>query len=208
MSTIVSATLTIQRIYISTGHSYVGRHGLGSVPHLITEPDEVECVAGRGLRGDRFFDHKENYKGQVTLFSMEVFTALCASLNLPHAKPAALRRNLLVGGMDLNELIGREFELQGVRLEGTEECRPCYWMDEALGPGAFEWLKGRGGLRCRILPDGWLRRDGPYNQAISPGRSWPAASRVAWARTRPCWSLTASRSGRAKPACCARPAPV
>jgi hypothetical protein len=30
-------------------------------------------------------------------------------------------------------------------------------MDEAIGPGAHDWLKGRGGLRCRILSDGWLK---------------------------------------------------
>ncbi|SDR66137.1 MOSC domain-containing protein [Opitutus sp. GAS368] len=160
MNTPVATSLLLHRIYISAGHSYVGRHGLGSVPRIIEEVDTVECVADRGLRGDRFFDHKENYKGQVTLFSVEVFAALCTALNLPRARPAVLRRNLLVGGMNLNELIGRPFELQGVLLEGTEECRPCHWMDEALGPGAEAWLRGRGGLRCRILTDGWLRRDG------------------------------------------------
>jgi MOSC domain-containing protein YiiM len=153
--------LALHHIYVSDGHSYVGRHGLGSANFQIREVAAVECVAGRGLRGDRYFDHQENYKGQVTLFSAEVFAALCSALNLPQARPAALRRNLIVSGTDLNELIGRQFELQGVRLEGTEECRPCYWMDEAIGPGANDWLKGRGGLRCRILTDGWLRATAP-----------------------------------------------
>lgn len=149
--------LALQHIYVSDGHSYFGRHGRPSLPRTIQAVPAVECVAGRGLRGDRFFDHKSNYKGQVTLFSAEVFDELCATLNLREARPAALRRNLIVSGLDLNELIGQEFELQGVRFMGTEECRPCYWMDEALGPGAEAWLRGRGGLRCRILSDGWLR---------------------------------------------------
>jgi MOSC domain-containing protein YiiM len=147
----------LHRIFVSSGHSYVGRHGLGSAGFTIQEVDAVECVAGCGLRGDRYFAHKENYKGQVTLFSLEVFTDLCRSLPLPPASPAALRRNLIVSGVDLNELVGKQFELQGVLLEGTEECKPCYWMDEAVGPGAEAWLRGRGGLRCRILSDGWLR---------------------------------------------------
>ncbi len=150
--------LTLHAISVSHGHSYFGRHGLGSVPLPIHELETVECVAGRGLRGDRFFDHKENYKGQVTLFSAETFDELRRALNQPRAQPAALRRNLLVSGFDLNNLIGRQFALQGVLLEGTEECRPCAWMDEALGPGAEAWLRGRGGLRCRILTGGWLRR--------------------------------------------------
>lgn len=152
--------LTIEHIYVATGHSFFGRHGQPAAVHPITELDEVECVAGQGLRGDRFFGYKANYKGQVTLFAAEVFDALCAELRLTNASPAALRRNLLVRGGDLNALVGEEFELQGVRLAGVEECRPCYWMDGALAPGAEAWLKGRGGLRCRILSDGWLRRKG------------------------------------------------
>jgi len=158
----VLTSLAVHRIFVSEGHSYFGRHGKGSVPHQIREVSEVECVAHRGLRGDRFFDYKDHYKGQVTLFSQEVFDELCRSLPAPYAQPAALRRNLLISGADLNALIGREFELQGVRLEGTEECRPCYWMDEAVGPGAEAWLRGRGGLRCRILTDGWLRAATPH----------------------------------------------
>jgi MOSC domain-containing protein YiiM len=154
----VITSLALRRIFISDGHSYFGRHGLGSAKqHVVREVAEVDCVAGRGLRGDRFFDYKDNYKGQVTFFSQEIFEELGRALGVPNAEPAALRRNLVVSGGDLNELIGRQFELQGVRLEGMEECKPCYWMDEAIGPGAFEWLKGRGGLRCRILSDGQLR---------------------------------------------------
>jgi MOSC domain-containing protein YiiM len=58
--------------------------------------------------------------------------------------------------VDLNELIGQDFEIQGVHFHGTEECRPCYWMDRAIAPGAEEFLKGRGGLRAKILTDGQL----------------------------------------------------
>ncbi len=160
MSPSVATALVIHRIFVSDGHSYVGRHGLGSAGFRIREVSEVECVAGRGLRGDRYFDHQPDYKGQVTLFALEVFAELRRALNVPAAQPAALRRNVLVSGLDLNTLIGQEFDLQGVRLAGTEECRPCYWMDEAIAPGANAWLRGRGGLRCRILSDGWLRAAG------------------------------------------------
>lgn len=150
--------LTIERIFISPGHNFFGHHGRPAGAHPTLEVDAVECVAGRGLRGDRFFDHRENYKGQVTLFAAEVFERLCAELGVPGTAAGALRRNVLVRGADLNALIGVEFELQGLRLAGAEECRPCYWMDRALGcDGAEAWLKGRGGLRCRILSDGWWR---------------------------------------------------
>ena len=66
--------------------------------------------------------------------------------------------HVVTEGIDLNALIGREFEIQGVRFAGVEECRPCYWMNRAFGtPQAEAWLKGNGGLRARILTDGMLR---------------------------------------------------
>jgi len=58
--------------------------------------------------------------------------------------------------LELYELIGREFEIQGVHFFGTERCRPYYWMDQALAPGAEAAMKGRGGLRARIVTNGTL----------------------------------------------------
>jgi MOSC domain-containing protein YiiM len=153
------AALTIHRLFVSPGHNYFGRHGKSAAQHGILELERVECVAGCGIRGDRFFKFKTGYKGQITFFSEEVFEALQRELALPQAQPSAARRNVFVKGVDLNQLIGVQFELQGVRLEGAEECRPCHWMNSALGPNAEQWLKGRGGLRARILTDGWLRRE-------------------------------------------------
>jgi MOSC domain-containing protein YiiM len=152
-------SLHLLRIFISDGHNFVGRHGLAPAGHAIREVASVECVAGRGLRGDRYFDRPENHKGQVTLFSVEVLESMRRELGREDAGASALRRNLLVEGADLNEFIGSEFELQGIRFFGVEECRPCYWMDTAIGPGAEDWLRGRGGLRCRILTSGLLHTE-------------------------------------------------
>jgi len=154
----VLPSLSLHRILVAEGHSYFGRHGRLPSDYPMQETSAIECVAGRGLRGDRFFDYKPGYKGQVTLFAQEVLEELSRAFGLP-VSPSALRRNLLVSGVNLNHLIGQRFELQGVCLEGTEECRPCSWMDAAVAPGAEAWLRGRGGLRCRILTDGWLRTD-------------------------------------------------
>ena len=117
----------------------------------------MECLAGRGIRGDRYFGFKDNYKGQITFFSLDVFDELCAALGLHDCSPAAARRNVITRGIDLNKFIDKEFEIQGVRFHGTQECRPCYWMDRAFAPGAEVFLKGNGGLRARILSDGKLR---------------------------------------------------
>jgi hypothetical protein len=146
----------IRHLFISPGHNYFGHHGQPPGDHAIREVDAIECIAGKGLRGDRFFGYRPDYKGQVTFFSWEVFVQLCTELNLPGAQPAALRRNVITEGVDLDALVGHEFNLQGTSFVGVEECRPCYWMDRALGPGAEAWLKGRGGLRARILESGFL----------------------------------------------------
>jgi MOSC domain-containing protein YiiM len=117
----------------------------------------LECVAGRGARGDRYFDFKDDYKGQITFFSLDVFDELCAALDLHDCSPATARRNVITRGVELNEFIDNEFEIQGVRFYGTQECAPCYWMDRAFAPGTEEFLRGHGGLRAKILSDGVLR---------------------------------------------------
>jgi MOSC domain-containing protein YiiM len=152
----------ISHIYISRSHNFFGHHGGISGKAPITEMSQIECVAGRGIRGDRFFDYRESYKGQITFLAHEIYEQLCESLNVFDRPPSVFRRNVITRGIDLNALIGEEFYIQGVRFRGTEECKPCYWMDEAFGPGAEEFLRGRGGLRAMILSDGILRRDEIY----------------------------------------------
>lgn len=150
--------LSVRQLFVSPGHNFFGRHGEAAGEHAAVAVTEIECVSGRGIRGDRFFDFKPDYKGQITFFDLAVFRALLAHLGLPpDTSPALVRRNAFTEGLDLNTLIGREFEVQGVRFLGVAECSPCYWMDTALAPGAEEFLKGRGGLRCKILSDGILR---------------------------------------------------
>jgi len=151
-------SIQIQHLYLSPGHNFFGRHGMEADTHALLEVEELECVAGRGIRGDRFFDYKPDYKGQITFFSAEVFDALRTELTLPNACVSETRRNVITHGVDLNALIGCEFELQGLRFRGIEECRPCYWMNQAIGQGSESWLNGRGGLRAQILSDGILRK--------------------------------------------------
>jgi MOSC domain-containing protein YiiM len=147
----------ILHLYISEGHNYRGHHGGPPGEHAVAEVDAIRCVAGHGIESDRYFDHKADFKGQITFFADEVYQDLRANFAENEIAPSAFRRNVITRGVDLNELIGREFEVQGVRFFGTEECRPCYWMDQAFTPGAEAAMKGRGGLRARIVTDGTLR---------------------------------------------------
>jgi MOSC domain-containing protein YiiM len=153
---VVSSDLSVQRLYISPGHNFFGHHGRAPSEHPILEVDKIYCYTGRGIEGDRFLAYKGDYKGQITFFEEEVFENLCSQLQIFDRTPAALRRNVLTRGVRLNDLIGTQFELQGIRFAGVEECRPCYWMNSSFGSGAEDALKGRGGLRARILSDGYL----------------------------------------------------
>ncbi len=42
----------------------------------------MKCVEGRGLEGDRFFDYKAGYSGQITFFAMEIYEELCRTLQI------------------------------------------------------------------------------------------------------------------------------
>jgi len=153
----VLAAFRVEHLFVSEGHRYVGRHGKEPLDFPTIEVDEVRCVSRRGILGDRFYDSPEGHKGQVTFFSMEVYESMCAKLGVWDKPPSVLRRNVFVRDIDLGSLTGAAFSLQGVGFEGVEECRPCYWMDAAFGPGAEDFLKGRGGLRARVVCDGVLR---------------------------------------------------
>ncbi|MCC7374917.1 MAG: MOSC domain-containing protein [Verrucomicrobiales bacterium] len=148
--------MELLHLYLSPGHNFVGHHGLPPGTHPMVEVQELDCVAGRGLRGDRYFDHRPDYKGQITFFAFETFDELRRQWGVTDRDPSVFRRNVVVRGGDLNAWISREFEIQGVRFAGVESCKPCYWMDQAFGPGAEAALVGRGGLRARILTDGRL----------------------------------------------------
>lgn len=150
-------SIEILHCYISPGHNFFGHHGQSAGEHPVIEVDALECVAGRGVRGDRFFDYKDDFKGQITFFADEVYRELEAQFGVCDREPGVFRRNVITRNVDLNALIGVEFEVQGVRFVGTGECKPCYWMDHAFHPGAETALQGRGGLRAKILANGILR---------------------------------------------------
>ena len=146
----------IEHLFISAGHNYFGHHGKPADDYPLIEVFEIECVAGRGIRGDRFFDYRDNYQGQITFFAGEVYEHLCQELGVTEKSPGVFRRNVITRGLDLDALISQEFELQGVTFAGVSECKPCYWMDQAFAPGAEAALQGQGGLRARILTSGRL----------------------------------------------------
>ena len=149
--------MRIRHIFISPGHNFVGHHAKPPGEHPSLDVREVRLLAGRGIEGDRYLDFKDDYKGQVTFFEHEVYEKICEKFGVRDKSPDIFRRNIITEDVDLNALIGTEFDVQGVRFLGTQECAPCHWMNTVFAEGAEAALKGHGGLRAKILNDGVLR---------------------------------------------------
>ena len=152
----VPSSVHIRHIFISPGHNFFGRHGKPAGEHPTVGVPGATCRAGWGIEGDRFYGHRPDYKGQVTFFSWDVYEAAKREFGVAALAPSAFRRNVIIEGADLAALIGARFTIGDVEFLGTEESRPCYWMNSAVAPGVEEWLRGNGGLRTRVLTDGKL----------------------------------------------------
>jgi MOSC domain-containing protein YiiM len=154
--------ISIEHIYISPRHNYFGKPKDGPGLHPTLDVETVELKAGRGLVGDRYYSVPAHYEAQVSFISAEVFEALLAEFQRDDLEPILTRRNIVTRGVNLNALIGHEFTIESasgpVKFRGSKQCSPCAWMDVMLGKGAQTFLRGRGGLRARILTDGLLQR--------------------------------------------------
>jgi MOSC domain-containing protein YiiM len=121
---------------------------------------EARLEAGRGIAGDRAFDLGTD-KRQVTLVQFEHLAAVAALAGLASVAPEQLRRNLLVSGINLQALKGKCFRIGEALLEGTGDCHPCSRMEENLGRGGYQAMRGHGGITARVLEGGMIRLGDP-----------------------------------------------
>lgn len=159
-------------IYVSPGHDYWGKKGEGRMSHGIRDVSSAECVAGKGIVGDRYYGYRANFRGQVTFFEQAVVEGIRREFGLPKLPASVFRRNFIVTDVRLGDWIGKRFLFQGVEFEGTQECRPCHWMDRVVGPGTEAFMKQsfRGGLRARVVTSGVLRTSGKLNASCAVNR--------------------------------------
>jgi MOSC domain-containing protein YiiM len=115
----------------------------------------VEAIAGTGIVGDRYAGGSG--KRGVTLMQAEHIPVVAALAGLDAIDPGTLRRNVVVGGIPLIALKGRRFRVGDALLEGTGPCDPCSKMEAALGEGAYNAMRGHGGLCARVLEGGLIR---------------------------------------------------
>ena len=110
--------------------------------------ESVRAVAGQGLEGDRHFRPKgARPGGALTLIEAEVLAEV--GLTGPES-----RRQLVVSGVSLNDLVGRRFRVGEVECLGVELCEPCLHLQSLTRPGIIDELLHRGGLNADLLTSG------------------------------------------------------
>jgi len=135
---------------------WIGIRPVRRAPMVAMQEATVET--DRHLSGDHARP-KPGGKRQITLIQAEHLPAVASYLGLPTAvDPARLRRNLVVSGLNLLALKNRRVQIgEEVLLEITGECHPCSRMEEELGPGGYNAMRGHGGLTARILQGGTVK---------------------------------------------------
>lgn len=122
--------------------------------------DLVELVEGKGITGDRIMKSRGGGKRQVTLIQAEHLPVIGALVGRP-VEGRELRRNLVVSGINLLSLVSLRFAIGETILVGTGPCAPCSKMDDLLGEGGFQAMRGHGGITATVERGGTIRIGDP-----------------------------------------------
>ncbi len=129
---------------------------IGLRPARRAAPQPVEAATldpDGGLAGDHYSSRTSRSR-QVTLIGAEHLVAIAAYLCRDAIEPGLLRRNIVTSGVNLVALAHARFRLGGAVLEGTGLCQPCSRMEEVLGVGGYNAVRGHGGITARIIEGG------------------------------------------------------
>lgn len=134
------------------------------------ELSEVQAIAGAGLAGDRYctgegsFNKEKPGNRQVTFINARFF------YGTPFAHGDS-RRNIVTFGVELNRLVGREFQIGQARFRGVKYCDPCNRPSKLVGKSASfqEALLDAGGLVAEVLESGLISVG---NEIITPTKGY------------------------------------
>lgn len=126
--------------------------------------ERVEAVAGRGLRGDRYFERAGSWNGEagrdlppgdraITLIEAEALEHVERETGIDLA-PGAHRRNVVTRGVAVDHLVGERFRVGDAVCEGIDLCEPCGYLERLTEDGIYEALVHRGGLNVRVIETG------------------------------------------------------
>ena len=118
--------------------------------------DSVQINLDKGLEGDRFSGSIGNSR-QVTLIQQEHLKVIAACLNWESVPPWLLRRNIVVSGINLLALKDKAFRIGDAMLEFSGLCHPCSKMEQQLGAGGYNAMRGHGGITARVREAGLAR---------------------------------------------------
>jgi MOSC domain-containing protein YiiM len=110
-----------------------------------------------GLKEDHYNKGNPDAKRQVTLIQYEHLKTVASFLCKDNIDPSLVRRNLVVKGINLIALRGKQFSAGEAILEMTGVCHPCNQMEENLGKGGYNAMRGHGGITCRVLKEGKIK---------------------------------------------------
>ncbi len=126
----------------------------------IREMDAVEVTTEKGILGDHYSG--TSGKRHVTLIQSEHLPVIASYVNMDTVTPDLLRRNIMVSGLNLLALKDHKIQIGAdVILQITGACHPCSRMEQNLGPGGYNAVRGHGGLTARVLQSGTIRVGDP-----------------------------------------------
>ena len=150
---------TIERQYLRSIPQQGRVEWIGIRPQRMLEVQSVSQVNAdpeTGLEGDHF-KKSSTGKRQVTLIQQEHLDVVARILGKTEIVPELLRRNIVVSGINLLALKQQQFQVGEVLLETTGICAPCSRMEENLGAGGYNSMRGHGGITAKIIQGGQIK---------------------------------------------------
>ena len=121
----------------------------------IISVNDVMLDPSYGLQGDHYAGRSG--KRQVSLVQAEHLPVIASLLQREHIDPEQLRRNIVVAGINLLALKDKSFQLGDAVLEYTGLCHPCSRMEQNLGCGGYNAVRGHGGITARVTRYGKIQ---------------------------------------------------